>query len=135
MDYHVLTGPTLHWADHSVFASCRQALHDYLRGADPEPATDRAVRDGEKTTPLGSPPAVLFSQLVEGVEESFNLALLDALEAHRDHYRVADRADASDAAIDLDILALTCHARRRGWNIRVASPDLPPRLNQAAEPF
>ncbi|WP_432705890.1 immunity 49 family protein [Actinoallomurus iriomotensis] len=78
---------------------------------------------------------MLFSQLVEGDEESFNLALLDALEAHRDHYRVADRADESDAAINLDILALTCHARRRGWNIRVTSPYLPPRLLQAAEPF
>ncbi|MEU8782567.1 Imm49 family immunity protein [Streptomyces sp. NPDC048637] len=66
---------------------------------------------------------------------SFNLALADALEAHRDHYQVADRADDCDAAINIDILALTCHARRRGWTIQVESPYLPQRLLQAAEPF
>lgn len=65
------------------------------------------------------------TQLVEGDEESFNLALADALEAHRDHHQVADRADDCDAAINIDILALTCHARRRGWTIRVESPYLP----------
>ncbi|MFC7643955.1 immunity 49 family protein [Streptosporangium lutulentum] len=70
--------------------------------------------------------AVLFSQLVEGDEESFNLALLDALTAHRDHHEVADRADDPDAAINLDILALACHARRRGWNIQVTSPTCHP---------
>ncbi|WP_234438128.1 Imm49 family immunity protein [Streptomyces sp. 303MFCol5.2] len=53
----------------------------------------------------------------------------------RDHYRVADRADDPDARFDLDALALACHARRRGWNVRVESPYLPPRLLQAAEPF
>jgi hypothetical protein len=117
-------------------ASYCQALHDYLCGAAPESATDRAVRDCDKAKTQGffPPPAVLFSQLVEGDEESFNLALLDALDAHRDHYAVADRADAPDAAINLDILALTCHARRRGWNIRVISPYLPLRLLHEAEP-
>ncbi|WP_218825226.1 immunity 49 family protein [Streptosporangium subroseum] len=132
----VLAGSTALEKDGSAFASYREALHDYLRGAAPESVTDRAVRDCEKARTWGffPPPAVLFSQLVEGDEESFNLALLDALEAHRDHYAVADRADDPDAAINLDILALTCHARRRGWNIRVVSPYLPPRLLQAAEP-
>jgi hypothetical protein len=133
----VLTGPTYALKDGSAFASYRVALHDYLRGADPGPATERALRDCEKAKDWGffPPPAVLFSQLVEGDEESFNMALADALEAHRDHYEVADRADDCDAAINLDILALACHARRRGWNIRVASPYLPQRLLQAAEPF
>jgi hypothetical protein len=132
----VLAGSTILKKDGSAFASYRQALHDYLRGVAPEPATDRAVRDCDKAKTWGffPPPAVLFSQLVEGDEESFNLALLDALEAHRDHYEVADRADDSDAAINLDVLALTCHARRRGWNIRVISPYLPPRLLHKAEP-
>ncbi|MGY0059036.1 immunity 49 family protein [Streptomyces sp. LZ34] len=126
----VLSGSTRLKGDGSAFASYRQALHDYLRGVDPEPTTDRALEDCEKARTWGffPPPAVLFSQLVEGDEESFNLALIDALETHRDHYQVADRADDSDAAIDLDILALACHARRRGWNIRVVSPYLPPRL-------
>ncbi|MEU4000595.1 Imm49 family immunity protein, partial [Streptomyces fungicidicus] len=68
-------------------------------------------------------------------EASFNLALADALESHRDHYQVADRADDPDAAIDLNVLALACHARRRGWEILVESPYLPRRLLQAAEPF
>lgn len=133
----VLAGPTRARKDGSLFASYREALHDYLRGEDPEPATDRALGDCEKAKnqTFLPPPAVLFSQLVEGDEESFNLALLDALEAHRDHHRVADRATDCDAAINLDILALTCHARRRGWNIRVTSPYLPARILGAAEPF
>ncbi|MFE7358616.1 Imm49 family immunity protein [Streptomyces sp. NPDC057543] len=38
-------------------------------------------------------------------------------------------------AINLDILALTCHARRRGWNIRVTSAYLPERILRAAEPL
>lgn len=126
----VLSGSARLKADGSAFASYRRALHDYLRGVDPEPAADRALEDCEKARAWGffPPPAVLLSQLVEGDEESFNLALVDALETHRDHYRVADRADDADAVINLDILALACHARRRGWNIRVISPYLPPRL-------
>ncbi|MGI5196991.1 Imm49 family immunity protein [Streptomyces sp. CA-288835] len=133
----VLAGPTCARKDGSLFASYREALHDYLRGEDPEPATDRALQDCEKAKnqTFLPPPAVLFSQLVEGDEQSFNLALLDALEAHRDHHRIADRATDCDAAINLDILALTCHARRRGWNIRVTSPYLPARILAAAEPF
>ncbi|GAA2606273.1 MULTISPECIES: Imm49 family immunity protein [Streptomyces] len=62
-------------------------------------------------------------------------ALADALEAHRAHYQVADRADGPDASLDLDVLALACHARRRGWEIRVESPYLPRDLLRAAEPF
>ncbi|MFJ5594768.1 Imm49 family immunity protein [Streptomyces noursei] len=129
----VLTGPTYSLKDSSAFASYRVALHDYLRVADPEPATEQALQEGEKAKDWGffPPPAVLFSQLVDGDEESFNLALADALEAHRDHYRVADRADDCDGAINLDILALACHARRKGWNIQVTSPYLPQRLLQA----
>ncbi|MCX4545926.1 immunity 49 family protein [Streptomyces sp. NBC_01565] len=98
---------------------------------------DRALLDVERAEGRGflPPPAVLLSQLVEGDEESFDLVLLDAPEAHRDHYRVADRADGVDAALDLDTLALACHAHRsRGWPIRVASPYLPPRLLRAAKP-
>ncbi|MEV0642295.1 Imm49 family immunity protein [Streptomyces sp. NPDC050619] len=133
----VLAGPARARKDGSLFASYREAVHDYLRGQDPEPATERALRDWEKAKDQTflPPPAVLFSQLVEGDEESFNLALLDALEAHRDHHRVADRATDCDAAINLDILALTCHARRRGWNIGVTSPYLPAGILAAAEPF
>ncbi|GAA1319402.1 hypothetical protein GCM10009647_051040 [Streptomyces sanglieri] len=97
----------------------------------------RALQQVEKAKDWGFaiPPAVLLSQLVEGDEESFNLALADALEAHRDYYQVADRADDPDASVNLDILALACHARRRGWSIRVESPYLPQSLLRAAEPF
>lgn len=132
----VLAGSTCLRSDGSSFASYRRAVHDYLRGDDPEPATDRAVRDAEKAKgrTFLPPPAVLFSQLVEGDEESFNLALLDALEAHREHHRVADRSSGPDAALNLDVLALACHARRRGWSVKVTSPYLPPRLLQAAVP-
>ncbi|MEU2395341.1 immunity 49 family protein [Streptomyces sp. NPDC007369] len=133
----VLAGPPrLHEGAPAYAAYCR-ALHTYLRGEDAEEAVEQAVRAREDTAVGGflPPAAVLLSQLVEGDEESFNLALLDALEAHRDHYAVADRADDCDAALDLGALALACHARRRGWNVRVASPYLPPRLLQAAAPL
>ncbi|WP_307783569.1 immunity 49 family protein [Streptomyces spinoverrucosus] len=105
-------------------------MHAYLRADDPEPAMDRALADLDKVARWGFqlPPAILLSPLVEGDEESFNLALVDALEAHRDHFSVADRGNDADAAIDVGILALTCHARRRGWRIRVSSPYLPHRI-------
>ncbi|MCL3999076.1 immunity 49 family protein [Streptomyces lavenduligriseus] len=133
----VLTGPTFARPDGSAFAAYREALHAYLKGTDPEPAVQRSLQQNEKAKDWGfaMPPAVLLSQLVEGDEESFNLALADALESHRAYYQVADRADASDASVNLDILALACHARRRGWAIRVESPYLPQRLLQTAEPF
>lgn len=135
----VLSGPTALEEDRSASAAYRQALHDYLRGEDPEPATDRAVAEVAKALDWGflPAPAVLFSQLVEGDEESFNLALADALEAHRDYHSVGDRlfGAGADAAVDFDILALACHARRRGWRIRVSSPYLPEILLGAAQPF
>ncbi|MBX7550176.1 immunity 49 family protein [Streptomyces sp. NPDC004232] len=133
----VLTGPAFARPDGSAFSAYREALHAYLKGTDPEPAAQRALQQAEKAEDWGfaMPPAVLLSQLVEGDEESFNLALADALEAHRDHYQVADRADDPDASLNLDILALACHARRRGWAIRVESPYLPQSLLRAAEPF
>lgn len=133
----VLTGPTFASPDGSAFTAYRQALHAYLKGADPEAAAQRALQEAEKAKDWGfpMPPTILLSQLVEGDEESFNLALADALEAHRDYYAVADRADGPDASVSLDILALACHARRRGWSIRVESPYLPQGLLQAAEPF
>ncbi|MER7466862.1 Imm49 family immunity protein [Streptomyces sp. NPDC097981] len=132
----VLTGPVFAGEDGGAFSAYRKALHDYLRGADPEPAAELALQERERTEHWGffRPPAVLLSQLVEGDEESFNLALADALEAHRDHFQVADRAEEPDAPIDLDVLALACHARRRGWDIRVESPYLPQRLLRAARP-
>ncbi|MFI1370326.1 immunity 49 family protein [Streptomyces griseochromogenes] len=133
----VLTGPAFAGPDGSAFSAYREALHAYLKGVDPEPAAQRALQQAEKAKDWGfaMPPAVLLSQLVEGDEESFNLALADALEAHRDYYQVADRADDPDASVNLDILALACHARRRGWAIRVDSPYLPQDLLWAAEPF
>ncbi|MFD8635894.1 immunity 49 family protein [Streptomyces sp. NPDC059533] len=133
----VLTGPTFASADGSAFGPYREALHAYLKGDDPEAAAQRALDQAEKAEDWGfaMPPAVLLSQLVEGDEESFNLALADALEAHRAHYQVADRADYPDAAVDVDILALACHARRRGWAIRVESPYLPQEILRAAQPF
>ncbi|MEV4189921.1 Imm49 family immunity protein [Streptomyces toxytricini] len=63
------------------------------------------------------------------------MALADALETHRAYYEVADRADRPEASVNLAVLALACHARRRGWAIRVESPYLPQYLLHAAEPF
>ncbi|MFJ9669143.1 immunity 49 family protein [Streptomyces sp. NPDC101219] len=133
----VLTGPSFARPDGSAFAAYRKALHAYLKGTDPEQAAQRAVEQAEKAKDWGfaMPPAVLLSQIVDGDEESFNLALADALEAHREYYQVADRADDPDASVNLDVLALACHARRRGWAIRVESPYLPQSILKAAEPF
>ncbi|MET9114684.1 Imm49 family immunity protein [Streptomyces longwoodensis] len=133
----VVAGPLLAGPDGSAFAAYRQALHAYLKGAGPEQAAQRALDQDERVKGWGfaMPPAVLLSQLVEGDEESFNLALADALEAHRAYYEVADRADGPDAGVDLDALGLACHARRRGWAIRVESPYLPQGLLRAAQPF
>ncbi|MFG3532335.1 immunity 49 family protein [Streptomyces sp. NPDC047917] len=133
----VLTGPSFAQPDGSAFSAYREALHAYLKGIDPEPAVRRALQQAEKAKDWGfcMPPIVLLSQLVEGDEESFDLALADALEAHRDYYQVADRADDPDASVNLDVLALACHARRRGWGVRVESPYLPQDLLRAAEPF
>ncbi|MFJ6513616.1 Imm49 family immunity protein [Streptomyces sp. NPDC091406] len=133
----VLTGPAFAAPDGSAFSAYREALHAYLKGTDPEAAAERALRQAEAARDWGfaMPPAVLLSQLVEGDAESFNLALADALETHRAHYQVADRADDPNAAVNLDALALACHARRRGWDIRVESPYLPRELLRAAEPF
>ncbi|MGE7391202.1 Imm49 family immunity protein [Streptomyces sp. NPDC004126] len=132
----VVAGPQLNGADGSAFATYREALHDYLRGVDPAPAAARALRGMEQAREWGffAPPAVLLSQLVEGDEESFNLALLDALEAHRAHYSVSDRGETTAALLDLDVLALACHARRRGWEVRVESEYLPARLLSEARP-
>ncbi|MEU7072990.1 immunity 49 family protein [Streptomyces narbonensis] len=133
----VLTGPTFAGPDGSAFTAYREALHAYLKGAEPEAAAQRALHEAEKAKDWGfaMPPAVLLSQLVDGDEESFNLALADALEAHRAYYEVADRADGPEVSVNLDVLALACHARRRGWTIRVESPYLPQYLLAAAEPF
>ncbi|GLX22444.1 immunity 49 family protein [Streptomyces lavendulae] len=133
----VLTGPTFAGRDGSAFTAYREALHAYLKGAEPEAAAQRALHEAEKAKDWGvaMPPAVLLSQLVEGDEEAFNLALADALEAHRAYYEVADRADSPEVSVNLDVLALACHARRRGWTIRVESPYLPQYLLATAEPF
>ncbi|MEV8021835.1 Imm49 family immunity protein [Streptomyces sp. NPDC086554] len=132
----VLTDTAL-LGDEGPFAWYCRALHSYFRGTDPEPAIERALAEQVRYGPSTVlwPPVRLLSQLVEGDEESFNLALLDALEAHRDHYSVADRASDVDSALNLDILALTCHARRRGWSIHVSTPYLPPRLLASAKPL
>ncbi|WP_106969411.1 immunity 49 family protein [Streptomyces bikiniensis] len=133
----VLTGPAFARPDGSAFAAYREALHAHLTGAGSEAAVRRALQEDEKAEDRGfaMPPAVLLSQLVEGDEESFNLALADALENHRAHYEVADRADSPEASVNLDVLALACHARRRGWAVRVESPYLPQYLLRAVEPF
>ncbi|GAA3386961.1 immunity 49 family protein [Streptomyces roseoviridis] len=133
----VLSGPAIAGPDGSAFSAYREALHAYLKGTDPEAAAQRALQRAEQAKDWGfaMPPAVLLSQLVEGDEESFNLALADALETHRAHYQVADRDGDPDSAVDLDSLALACHARRRGWTIRVESPYLPQSILRTAQPF
>ncbi|MEV5276792.1 immunity 49 family protein [Streptomyces sp. NPDC052811] len=103
------------------------ALHDYLRGVEPEPAVDHALRTAARMRSAGflGPPVVLLSQLVQGDRQGFALALADALEEHREHYTVGDRGNDIEAAVNLDILGLACHARRIGWPVPIRSPYLP----------
>ncbi|WP_371681257.1 immunity 49 family protein [Streptomyces sp. NBC_01276] len=133
----VAAGPPGLGSGSPAYAGYCEALHAHLSGGDPRPAAERAVAAYAKEKPTGflPPPSVLLSQFVEGDEESFGLALLDALEAHRDHHAVADRAGKTGAVLDLGVLALACHARRRGRRVPVASPYLPPRLLTAAGPL
>ncbi|MET9359697.1 Imm49 family immunity protein [Streptomyces sp. NPDC006632] len=103
------------------------ALHDYLRGVDPEPAMDHALETAARMADgtFLAPPAVLLSQLVEGDRRGFALALADALEEHHEHFGVGSRGKDVEAAVDLDVLGLACHARRIGWTVPVRSPQLP----------
>ncbi|MER5864302.1 immunity 49 family protein [Kitasatospora sp. NPDC002040] len=103
------------------------ALHDYLRGVDPVPALEQAfaVCAQQGRGLYLAPPVGLLSQLVEGDREGFALALVDALEEHREHWTVGDLPGDPDALVDLDILALACHADRMGWPVPVSSPYLP----------
>lgn len=103
------------------------ALHDYLRGVDPEPAMDHALTTAVRMADGSflAPPVSLLSQLVEGDQQGFALALADALEEHREHYTVGDRGKDIEAAVNLDVLGLACHARRIGWPVPIRSPYLP----------
>ncbi|MFD9405942.1 Imm49 family immunity protein [Streptomyces sp. NPDC059989] len=126
----VLADPEIFARSVTAGAAYGAALQAYLRGADPEPALDRALRT---IVPLRDsnfvvPPVVLLSQLVEGDREGFALALADALEEHRDHYEVGVLGRETEATLSLDILALVCHARRMGWPVPVVSPYLPEEL-------
>lgn len=126
----VLTEPGIFGSGVTVTAAYGQALHDYLRGADPGPAVERALT---AITPLRDttftvPPVVLLSQLVEGDREGFALALADALEEHREHYSVGTLTQDVEASLSLDVLALVCLVRRMGWSVPVVSPYLPEAL-------
>ncbi|MEU8782566.1 hypothetical protein [Streptomyces sp. NPDC048637] len=59
----VLTGPVYARKDGSAFASYREALHDYLRGEDPLPATERALHEVERAKDWGLLPAARRSLL------------------------------------------------------------------------
>ncbi|WP_053724907.1 immunity 49 family protein [Streptomyces sp. WM6378] len=103
------------------------ALHDYLRGVDPEPAMDHALTTAARMADGSflAPPVSLLSQLVQGDQQGFALALADALEEHREHYTVGDRGKDMEAAVNLDVLGLACHAHRIGWPVPMRSPYLP----------
>ncbi|MFF3975861.1 immunity 49 family protein [Streptomyces sp. NPDC001828] len=106
------------------------ALHDYLRGVDPEPAMDHALAVADRMAggSFLAPPLSLLSQLVQCDQQGFALALADALEEHREHYTVGARGRDMEAAVNLDVLGLACHARRIGWPVPVRSPYLPKSL-------
>ncbi|MBE3000164.1 immunity 49 family protein [Nocardiopsis sp. HNM0947] len=68
---------------------------------------------------------VLFSQIVAGDEEGFNLALADRLEEHREAYSFGRRLREPKGLVATHVLALACLARAKGWAIRVESDYLP----------
>ncbi|WP_150253157.1 immunity 49 family protein [Nocardiopsis deserti] len=71
------------------------------------------------------PPVILLSQLVAGDREGFVLALVDALEEHRDAFSVGMNQGKSDGFVNTSVLALACLARARGWDVPVESGYLP----------
>ncbi|MGW2849665.1 immunity 49 family protein [Streptomyces sp. NPDC001274] len=103
----------------------------------PDGRTGGAARCGWSDIRWTGPPSGRRSEISRAASGAgcgpFGLALADALEAHRDQYLIADRADDPDGALDLDILALACLAVRRGWSVRVESAYLPRDLLRAAE--
>ncbi|MBT2454823.1 immunity 49 family protein [Streptomyces sp. ISL-86] len=121
VQHAVLAGPAIAVKDGSAFTAYRETLHAYLRGADPESAMERALREAEKAKGWGffPPPAVLLSQLVEGDEESFNLALADALEAHRDYYGAA--GESAEGQVALPPESEKCPPKRRRAGIVVCA--------------
>lgn len=117
------------WTPPATYAH-HAALRAYLRGEPARPAMDRAlaaVRSAAADRP-GTlwPLAVLLSQLVAGDRHGFVAALVDALEEFREHYAVGDEQDQISKQVNIEILALTCHAHRElGWEIPVISDYLP----------
>ncbi len=54
----VLTGPAFGGSDGSAFGTYREALHAYVKGADPEPAAQRALQRAEQAKDWGARHAV-----------------------------------------------------------------------------
>ncbi|MBE3000163.1 immunity 49 family protein [Nocardiopsis sp. HNM0947] len=102
-----------------------------VAGADVDPAVRHdlglalAELDNPDAPPRMPTSPVLFSQLVAGDEDGFNLALADRLAKHRETYSAGHWAQNSDGLINRHVLALACLARAKGWAIRVESDYLP----------
>ncbi|WP_017569173.1 immunity 49 family protein [Nocardiopsis halotolerans] len=120
----------------SVYGLYRTALLAHLRaessrsgtGEEVRAAMDEAVAALERHHALPGhppPPVILLSQLVEGDRDGFALALVDALEEHREAFSVGGNHGDSDGFVDTRVLALACLARARGWDVPVESDYLP----------
>ncbi|MBB4935310.1 hypothetical protein F4561_006204 [Lipingzhangella halophila] len=131
LDALVTLHPRYFAAEHTLdtFRYYRDALHDYLRGADATAAADRALWARERAAAskpdMLTPPAALLSQLVAGDPGGFAHTLVEELEEHRDHFTAADNADDPAQLVNLDILALARHATAKGWPLPVRSGYLP----------
>jgi hypothetical protein len=121
----------------AVHRAHHRALRAYLRGESAGPVMDQALtiaaesKAGRPDYP--GPPTRLLSRIVAGDREAFTAELVNTLEEFRDHYSVAFRKDDADGLVNIDVLALVCHAHRElGWEVLVTSPYLPTAIIETA---
>ncbi|AZM90404.1 hypothetical protein D1J60_19745 [Streptomyces sp. W1SF4] len=78
---------------------------------------------------IAYPPINLFYKFLRKDEEGFRLALLEALELHKQYWTATpERADDIDGLVPIGILAVTCLAHDGGIPVNVESPYLPEHL-------
>ncbi|MFD0353064.1 immunity 49 family protein [Streptomyces sp. NPDC127110] len=78
---------------------------------------------------IAYPPINLFYKFLRKDEEGFHLALVEALELHKQYWTATpERANDIDGLVPIGILAVTCLAHDAGIPVNVESPYLPEHL-------
>ncbi|MEU3649146.1 immunity 49 family protein [Lentzea sp. NPDC034063] len=78
------------------------------------------------------PPVNVLFRVLRGGPEDFTDALVQATEAHRDHWRQAGFADNPDGFVSLAVLAVAIRGRDNGFPVEVESGYLPENLLSGA---